>query len=500
MSETLSVLKEKLATIHDLNAAAAVLGWDQHTYMPKGGIACRSRQMATLSQLAHEFFTRPEIGELLDRIEQSGTLEEGSEDWAYVRACRRDYNHAVKLPSEFVVEQSEAGSQSFDAWARCKPESNFEGFRPHLEKMVELSRREAEYLGYEEQIYDALLDKFEPALPTREVARVFGEVKDELVPFCKQLFEKKDLVEDKFFFTDWDRDKQWELTIQVLKDMGYDFDHGRQDESPHPFTTDFGIGDVRVTTRIHRDQFKAGLYGTIHEGGHALYEQNVNPAYDRGSLAGGTSLGIHESQSRLWENLIGRSRAYCRHYYPQVCKLFPHNMKDVSEIDYYRAINRVQPSLIRIEADEVTYSLHIFLRFELELALLSGDLKVKDLPGAWNEKVEAYLGIRPGNDAEGCMQDMHWSDGSFGYFPTYALGNLYGVSILNTVREKDPACLQAVEEGNFLPLKERLSDWVYQHGRRYTALELMERITGRGLEAGPFVSYIKAKYSGIYDL
>jgi len=500
MSSAIERLNEKLATIIDLNAATAVLGWDQHTYMPAGGIEARARQLTTLSSLAHEYFTAPEIGNLLTEAENAPGLDPAGEDAALLRKVRREYDQSVKLPAAFVQEHSEASSLCFDAWTRCKPADDFETFRPHLEKMVELTRREAEYLGYAEQPYDALLNKYEPGMPTRQVASLFAEVRDGLVPFCQKLFAKADQVKDDFFFTHWDHDRQWALTLQVLEDMGYDFKRGRQDISPHPFTTDFGIPDVRVTTRIHTDQFKAGLYGTIHEGGHALYEQNVDKRFDRTFLAGGTSLGIHESQSRLWENLIGRSRDFCNYYWPVVKALFPKNMAGVSREDYYRAINRVEPSLIRIEADEVTYSLHIFLRFELEMELISGTLKVKDLPAAWDERMEKYLGIRPDRVSKGCLQDMHWTDGSFGYFPTYALGNLYGVSILDTIRTKHPELLTGVADGSFLPLKEWLTDQVYRHGSRYTAGELIQRITGRGLEAGPFVSYIKTKYSAIYDL
>ena len=500
MSSALERLKEKLTTVIDLNGACAVLGWDQHTYMPKGGITARARQLTTLSRLSHEAFTAPEIGTLLIEAESQAGQAPEDENAAMLRAIRRNYDQSVKLPAAFVQEMSDATSMSFDAWARCKPADDFEGFRPHLEKMVELSRREAEYLGYPEQPYDALLNKYEPGMLTSQVASIFAEVRDELLPFCQRLFARVDQVEDGFFFTHWDRDRQWQLTMQVLEEIGYDFNRGRQDESPHPFTTDFGIPDVRVTTRIHTDQFKAGLYGTIHEGGHALYEQNVDPRYDRTMLAGGTSLGIHESQSRLWENLIGRSRDFCNYWYPVVKALFPKNMEGVSKEQYYRAINRVEPSLIRIEADEVTYSLHIFLRFELELELISGTLKVKDLPAAWDERMEKYLGIRPDRVSRGCMQDMHWSDASFGYFPTYALGNLYGVSILNTLREQQPGILDGVAQGQFLPLRDWLTDQVYRHGSRYTASELIQRITGRALEAAPFVSYIKSKYSGIYDL
>ena len=501
MSTAMEQLKERLHTVIDLNAASGLLSWDQHTYMPKGGLDARIRQLTTLESLSHEYFSANATGELLARAEdEASKLDPDSDEARLVRVIRREYDQAVKLPAALVEEKARITGRAMDAWMACKPANDFAGFRPHLEAIFSLCRREAEALGYPEQPYDALLGRFEPGMLTSRLKAVFDEVKQELIPLCKSIFESKTQVEDACLYGDFDPQAQWDLGISVLEAMGYSFDNGRQDQSPHPFTTEFGLGDVRVTTRIHRDDFKAGLFGTMHEGGHALYEQNVSQAYDRSFLAGGTSLGIHESQSRLWENLVGRSPHFCQWLFPRVRKLFPAQFGQMDEDDFYRAINRVKPSLIRIEADEVTYSLHIFLRFELELELLSGELQVADLPEAWNAKMESYLGIKPPTDKQGCLQDMHWSDATVGYFPTYALGNLYGVQIWNKAQAELGSLNQQLAQGELTPLREWLSAQVYTHGRKYDAPELVQRITGEPLKAKYFIEYLRNKYTPIFGL
>jgi carboxypeptidase Taq len=499
MTETLSRLKQRLAEIADLEGASALLGWDQHTYMPRGGIEPRVRQQTTLQSLIHERKAAPELGELLAALEaRAGELADI--DARLLRVVRRDYDQATKLPADLVRRKAEVTGRALDAWMSAKPAGDFAAYRPHLEAVFALVREEAEALGYEDQPYDALLNLYEPGLPTRRLQAIFEELKGELVPFCRQLFERVDAVDDSFLYKSFDDEGQWELGLRVLRAMGYDFEHGRQDRSPHPFTTGFGIPDVRITTRIHEHDFRAGLFGTIHEGGHALYEQNIDPAFDRGPLGSGTSLGIHESQSRLWENLVGRSRPFWNRWFPDAKELFPEALAGVGFQAFYRAINRVKPSLIRIEADEVSYSLHIFIRFELELELLSGALAVADLPEAWDAKMEAILGIRPSSPTEGCMQDMHWADAAVGYFPTYALGNLYGVQFWNQAMRELPDLDERLSAGDCAPLKAWLSERIYRPGRSLDAGELIEAVTGETLSPKPFMTYVRRKYGEIYEV
>lgn len=496
---TLERMKQHLARVSDLHAATAVLGWDQHTYMPRGGLNPRIRQMSTLEEMAHELMSSPELSHWLEELEarrdQLPPIEQ-----SLLRATRRDMDQATRLPAELVRRRSELTGLAMDCWMQAKPADDYRSFEPHLKNLVQLCRDEAEAYGYEDQPYDALLNLYEPGLPTARLQKVFGDLRDQLVPFCQQLFERRELVKDDFLYRTFPRDKQWDLGIRVLKAMDYNFDHGRQDESPHPFTTGFGIQDIRVTTKIIEDDFRAGFFGTMHEGGHALYEQNINLDLDRGPLAAGTSLGIHESQSRLWENLVGRSSAFWSHWFKPTKELFPQQLEGISFSDFHRGINRVKPSLIRIEADEVSYSLHIFIRFELELDLLSGKLDTKDLPEAWRAKCRDYLGIEPKTDREGCLQDMHWSDGTFGYFPTYALGNLYGVQFYNRARTELPELDEQLARGEMLPLKKWLSDHIYGHGRSLDPHELLLQVTGSELSVEPFMCYIRDKYSELYDL
>lgn len=497
--DTLARLKERLATVADLDAASALLGWDQHTYMPRGGIEARVRQQATLQALSHDLLAADESEDLVAALEaQIDRL--APLDARLVQVARRDLDQARRLPTELVRRKSEATGRAMDSWMACKPRNDFAAWRPHLETVIGIVREEAEALGYPEQPYDALLNRYEPGLLTSRLQAVFAELAEGLVPFARQLFERADHVDDAFLHEAYDPQAQWDLGIEMLRAMGYDFNHGRQDRSPHPFTTSFGIPDVRVTTRIHERDFRAGLFGTLHEGGHALYEQNFDPAFDRGPLAQGSSLGIHESQSRLWENLVGRSRPFWERWFGAVKERFPAQLGGVGFQRFYQAINRVKPSLIRIEADEVSYSLHIFVRFELELELLSGRLKVADLPAAWDEKMRATLGVTPPDASHGCMQDMHWADASVGYFPTYALGNLYGVMIFNQARQELGDLDGQISGGNLAPLRQWLTERVYRPARSVDPGQLLRQVTGRELSPQPFLAYIRGKYGEIYGL
>lgn len=498
MNETFERLKEELARVGDLKKAAAVLSWDQETYMPPKGAQARAQQLATLSRLAHEFFTSDEIGELLDRLEpQVRDLPYDSFEASLVRVTKRDYEKARRVPTELVEELARATSLGTEAWKEARAQSQFDRFRPHLEKIVELTIQKAEALGYEDHLYDALLDLYEPEMKTAHVKRILDDLREELVPLVKSIAEREP-PDDSFLRREFDEQKQWDFGLAVIRDFGYDFEAGRQDRSAHPFTTSFSVHDVRITTRLQRDYLPTGLFGTLHECGHALYDQGIDPQLERTPLASGASLGVHESQSRLWENLVGRSRPFWEHYYPKLQQTFPGQLGDIELERFYRAVNRVEPSLIRVEADEVTYNLHIMLRFELELRLVERKLEVKDLPEIWNTKMDEYLGIQPPNDALGVLQDIHWSSGLIGYFPTYTLGNLLSAQLFKSAQRDIPPLIEQIRSGRFQELLGWMREKIHQHGRKFTPMELIQRATGQELQTESYLEYIREKYSEIY--
>jgi carboxypeptidase Taq len=468
--------------------------------MPPGGATARAEQLATLSKLAHELFTSDEIGQLLDDL-AIANFDYASDEAALVRVARRDYDLARKLPPQLVEEMSRTFSLGQQIWAKARAEQDFSQFQTILEKIVYLNIQVAEALGYEETIYDALLDQYEPGMKTSEVAKVFAELKAELVPLVRAIVEHGEPVDDSMLQQEYDETAQWDFGMIPLQAIGYDLQRGRQDKSHHPFTTNFSINDVRVTTRVHRGLFPSALFSTLHEGGHALYEQNGDQSLDSSLLAGGTSLGVHESQSRLWENVVGRSHEFWQFYYPQLQEFFPEQLAQVSIEKFYRAINKVEPSLIRVEADEVTYNLHIFLRFELEQDILSQRLKVADLPEAWNAKMEEYLGVKPPDDALGVLQDIHWSGGALGYFPTYTLGNVLSLQFYSQTLKDIPDLPQQYSRGEFGQLLDWFRHKIHRHGRKFTANELLEQVTGaKNIQAEPYLAYIKQKYTEIYRL
>ncbi len=500
MEEQLQSLQAKLKDVTNLHYASALLGWDQQTYMPPGGAAARAEQLATLDKLAHELFTTDEIGQLLANLEQAG-FDYDSNEASLLRVARRDYDLARKLPPELVAEMSRTFSLGQQIWAKARADQDFAQFRDTLAKIVDLNIQVAEAYGYEDNIYDALLDQFEPGMKTADVTTVFNELKASLVPLVQAIVARIDAVSDAPLKQEFDEKHQWNFGLLPLQAIGFDLERGRQDKSTHPFTTNFSINDVRVTTRLAKDTFPSSLFSTLHEGGHALYEQNGDPALEGSMLAGGTSLGVHESQSRLWENVLGRSRPFWQYYYPRLQEFFPAQLGRVSFDDFYRAINRVEPSFIRVEADEVTYNMHIFLRFELEQELLSGRLNVADLPAAWNAKMETYLGLTPPNDALGVLQDIHWSGGLMGYFPTYTLGNVLSLQFYSQALKELPDLPEQYARGEFGALLGWFREHIHRHGRKYTADELIRRVTDDdGIKAGPYLAYINHKFSEIYSL
>ncbi|MDX1546736.1 MAG: carboxypeptidase M32 [Rhodothermales bacterium] len=498
MTETIAHLRSLLEQVEDLKAAAAVLEWDQETYMPPGAADARAYQVATLRRLAHERFVDEAVGSLLDRARTDG-LDPLSDEASLVRVARRDYEKAVRLPADLVADLAEAVARAKIAWQQARAGDDFAAFAPHLERLVVLNARKAEALGYDGTRYDALLDQYEPGLRTATLDRVFETMRAGLVPLVQALAEAAP-PEDDFLHQPFDRQTQWDFGMAVLRDIGYDFERGRQDLSAHPFTTTFSVHDVRLTTRIRDDFFPTAFFGTLHEAGHGLYEQGVDPALDRTPLADGTSLGMHESQSRLWENLVGRSRPFWQHYYPKLQAAFPEPLGAVPVETFFRGINRVQPSLIRVEADEVTYNLHIMLRYELERALVDGTLGVEALPEAWNDRMEAYLGLRPATDARGVLQDIHWSLGALGYFPTYALGNLMSVQLYEAARRDLGDLDGQIAAGQFGGLLGWLREHVHRWGRKLDAGDLLERVTGSGLDAEPWLAYVRRKYEALYGL
>lgn len=497
----LKQLKEHLTEIHNLGKTMALLDWDMQVNMPPGGGEHRAAQMTTLSKLTHEMFTSEETGRLLEAAEAEGKgLDYDSDDASLLRVVRHDYDLETKLPTKLVTEITRVTTLAHEVWAKARTKNDYKSFQPWLQQIVDLNIQKAEAFGYEDRLYDALLDQFEPGMKTALVASLFNELKVEQVPLIQAMSAQADRASNAVLKRDYDEDGQHAFGLAVAEALGYDFERGRLDRSVHPFTTDFGTNDVRITTRYERNWLPGAMFGTIHESGHAMYEQGSAQALAGTPLEGGTSLGIHESQSRLWENLVGRSENFWQAFFPRLKAQFPETLADTSAADFYRAVNCVEPSLIRVEADEVTYNMHIIIRFELENALLEGKLSLDDAPEAWNAKYEEYLGVQPETDTVGILQDIHWSAGIFGYFPTYALGNLMSVPFYNKALAAHPEIPAEIAQGKFDTLLGWLQANIYQHGRKYMPAELFQRVTGEKISAQPYLAYLREKYSKLYDL
>jgi len=491
-----AALLDRLATVSDLRAAASVLEWDQETYMPPGAAEARAQQLATLKTLAHELFTSDETARLLEDAE----ADPDGHDPALLRVTRRDFDRATRRPASLIARQALTKARALEAWKRARQDNDFAAFAPFLEDTLTLAREEADALGYDAHPYDALLEEYEPGATHAEIARTFAALRADLVPLAEAIAAAEPISDDALH-RPYDPDRQWDFGVRVAERMGYDLARGRQDRSAHPFTTAFSPPhDVRITTRVDPDFFPTAFFGTLHEVGHALYEQGFDPALARTPLADGTSLGVHESQSRLWENLVGRSRAFWHWAFPLAQDAFPDALADTTEEAFYRAVNRVAPSLIRVEADEVTYSLHVMLRFELETALLTGDLAVRDLPAAWNDAMQRYLGLLPPSDADGCLQDIHWALGLIGYFPTYALGSLMSVQLWEAAGRALGDLEAQVARGEFEPLLGWLREHVHRPGRALPATDLLRASTGEPLSAEPWLAYARRKFGSVYGI
>lgn len=501
---SLQNLRERLGTIHDLGSAAGLLSWDRQTNMPPGGLEARAEQLSTLSRISHEMTVADETADLISAAEEAVKEDPDTEDAALVRLTRREYEQSVRIPSRLVAELSRRTALAEAAWAEAREASDWDTFAPHLEGIMELSRESAEHLGYEEHLYDALADLYERGATKSGLEAMFEELKAGVVPLLREVSDSPLAGENDARMSplmgDFDEGEQERFGGTVITSLGYDFSRGRQDRAVHPFCIGFSPGDVRITTRFDRNWLSGALFGTIHEAGHAMYEQGVDPAYTRTPLGGGVSMGVHESQSRLWENLVGRSRPFWSHFYPELRQTFPGKLADTGPEAFYRAINVAEPSEIRVEADELTYNLHILLRFEIEVALLEGSLSVEEVPAAWNAKMEEYLGITPQDVSRGALQDVHWSAGLVGYFPTYSIGNVLSVQLFEAAQEAHPEITDEIERGEFSTLLGWLRENVHRHGSRYTPEELVQRATGGPLDTAPYLSYLRRKFTELYDL
>lgn len=496
----LNEFKTLMAEIMDLSTAMAVLGWDQQTYMPPKGAEGRGDQFATLTRILHQKQTSPKYAKLVEElVPMAEALGPDNDDAALINLANRHLQKRLKVPIEFAVEEAKVTTLSQSAWIEAKSKSDYSIFQPHLEKVIDLTRRYVEFFAPYEHPYDPLLDNFEPGMKTPEVEAIFTPLRKEQVALIKAIGKQKQVRTDFLELAYADK-KQWDFGVDVATRLGYDWAAGRQDRAEHPFTTSFGIHDVRITTHVHERNMASGLLSTVHETGHALYEQGINPKYARTILADGVSSAVHESQSRMMENMVARSKDFWVFFYPKLQKIFKKQLGDIPMETFYKAINRVQPSFVRTEADEATYNLHIMLRFELELALLKGDLNVKELPEVWNAKMEEYLGITPPNDKLGVLQDVHWSGGMFGYFPTYALGNLVAAMLLEKMEKDIPGLRGQMAEGKFDELLGWLHKNIHQYGSKYEPKVLIKRATGSEINAKPFMRYLKKKYSDIYGL
>lgn len=498
MSEKLDLLKERLGEVADINLAASVLGWDQQVNMPPAGNEARGQQMATLSKIAQEKFISDEVGRLIDDLKQELDGAD-NDDAALVRVTARNYDKARRVPPSFIAEQAIVTSKAFEAWMEARGKSDFSIFRPHLEKVVELVHKYISFFPAGEHPYDTLLDDYERGMKTADVQAIFDGLRPKQVKLIKAITSAKQVKGD-FLYRKYNEKKLIDFGVDVITKFGYDWSRGRQDKAPHPFETTFSINDVRITTRFEEDNPLATLFSTMHESGHAMYEQGVNLKYERTPLAGGTSLAVHESQSRLWENLVGRSLPFWEHFYPALKKTFASQLDGVSLKTFYKAINKVEPSLIRVNADEATYNLHIMLRLELEIGMVDGTIAIKDLPEIWNAKMQEYLGITPPNDAKGVLQDIHWSGGAIGYFSTYALGNLVSAQLWEKVHKDIRDLDEQIRKGNFSELLAWLRKNIHQHGQKYEPQELVQKVTGSKIAPEPYVRYLTKKYSEIYGL
>jgi carboxypeptidase Taq len=484
-----------------LESCGHLLGWDERTYMPREGSGHRAEQMALVARLTHEMLTAPQVGELLAEIEGSTLVKHAESVPAVnVREIRRSFDRAVKLPKELVEELARITTRAQQVWQEARENNDFAAFRPWLEKIVGLKQREANAIGFKESPYDALLDEYEPGATAAEITKVFAALRDDLVPVVTAITgsgrkPKRDILQREYPV-----ERQKTFSLEAAAAIGFDFTAGRLDVTTHPFCSGIGPGDTRLTTRYNPRFFNEAFFGTLHEAGHGIYDQGLESAHFGTPMGSPVSLGIHESQSRLWENQVGRGRPFWEHFFPRARQTFAEALHEVSLEDWLFAINDVQQSFIRVEADEATYNMHIILRFELEQALISGDLKPADVPGIWNEKFKKSFGLTPPDDRMGCLQDIHWSMGGLGYFPTYTLGNLYAAQFMEQARDDLGDLEGDFRNGHFGRLKGWLNDKIHRPGQRYRPRELCRKVTGQPLSHKPLLAYLRKKYEPLYGI
>jgi len=501
MNSALADLKNRLAELNDIASAGAVLNWDQCTYMPPGGAAARGRQMATLAKIAHDKSTDPAIGNLLDQLaDYEKTLPYDHDDAALLRVTRRDYEREVKVPGKLVAELSAHQSSTYELWTKARPANDFKSLQAPLEKMLDLSRQLADCFSGYEHIADPLIDYADYGKKASSIRTLFAKLREQLVPLVQEITAQP-VVDDVCLRQNFPEAAQLAFGEQVIRAFGYDFNRGRQDKTHHPFCTKSSLGDVRITTRVTDNKFGDALFSTMHEAGHAMYEQGIRMDLEATPLARGTSAGIHESQSRLWENVVGRSRGFWQHFYPNLQAAFPAQLGKVPLDTFYPAINKVERSLIRTDSDEVTYNLHVMIRFDFELQMLEGKLAIRDLPEAWHARYQSDLGVSAPDNRDGCLQDVHWYGGIIGgAFQGYTLGNILSAQFYDAALHAKTGIPGEIEAGRFDTLHDWLRNNIYQHGRKFTADELVQRTTGSPMSIDPYMRYLKAKYGELYTL
>ncbi|TXK85104.1 carboxypeptidase M32 [Paenibacillus sp. N3.4] len=497
----LASFKAYIRKMKQYEEAIALIYWDMRTGAPKKGIETRSEVVGELSTEVFRMSTSEEMGAYLAYFIEPAQLDQlDTISKKMVLEAKKDYDRSKKIPADKYQAYVVLTSQAESAWEEAKHKSDWASFQHYLEKIVATTKEFIELWGYEGNKYNTLLDMYEPGMTVEKLDQVFGELREKAVPLLQRIQASAHQPERSFLEQEFEISKQKQFSLSILKQMQYDFDAGRLDETVHPFATALNPGDVRITTRYLLNDITSALFGTIHEGGHALYEQNISNDLVGTNLCTGTSMGIHESQSRFWENMIGRSKGFWNRYYGELQTLFSGQIDQVDVDTFYKAINHIEPSLIRIEADELTYNLHIMIRYELEKGLINDTIQVADLPEAWNAKYQEYLGVVPSHDGEGVLQDVHWSGGAFGYFPSYSLGNMYAAQFTNTMRKELPNFDQLIEEGNLAPIKEWLTEKVYQYGKMLTPNEIIKQVTGEDLNPDYLIAYLEDKYKEVYAI
>lgn len=499
--ETLEGFKELVHKIKYYNEALSVIFWDLRTGAPKKGVPGRAKVIGMLSAESFALSTSAEMEGYLKYFSEKENNDKLDKVWrAVVKDSEKEFERFKKIPADMYKEYVIVTSEAESVWEEAKNEDNFQKFSPYLEKIVDFNLKFIEFWGYKDNKYDTLLDYYEPGMSVAKLDRIFAQLKERIVPLVQSIKDSGYQPDDSMFFKHFDIAKQEEFSLMVLDKMAFNFAAGRMDESEHPFTVGMTPGDVRITNHYYPNNFVSALFSAVHEGGHALYEQNISPELEGTPLCNGASMGIHESQSRFWENIIGRSYFFWSYYFEELKKVFPEQFEGVSLENLYKAINKVEPSLIRTEADEVTYNLHVMIRYEIEKALINKEIKVADLPRVWNEKMKEYLGVEPKNDRDGVLQDVHWAGGSFGYFPSYTLGNIYSAQFYNAIIKELGNIDELIKKGELIKIKEWLGEKVHKHGKLLTPAEILKSVTGEEVNPRYLIKYLEDKYKAIYNL